>query len=418
MYPIFNLSQPRYCSKALVIKIILLILFAHQLNVKAQDQSDKYTIKFSTDIKTGAERTELYLPLLKNKNVAILGNHSSLVTNVHLVDTLLKLGVVVKKVFCPEHGFRGDADAGELVKNSLDKSTGLPVISLYGSNKKPKPLDLKGLDIVIFDLQDVGARFYTYISSMHYMMEACAENNVKFIILDRPNPNGFYIDGPVMEERFKSFVGMHTVPVVHGMTIGEYAKMINEEGWLTNKIKCSLSVIPIENYSHTDLYQLPVKPSPNLPTMEAIYLYPSLCFFEGTIVSVGRGTDAPFKIIGHPTLQNASYSYTPRSIPGASKNPPYEGVLCVGYDLSETGRNFVNQKEPAIQLQWLISTYRDTPDKSTYFNSFFNNLAGNSKLKQQIIDGLNEEDIRKTWQQGINQFKQIRKKYLLYEDFE
>jgi uncharacterized protein YbbC (DUF1343 family) len=339
-----------------------------------------------------------------------------LINNVHLLDTLIKVNVKMKKIFTPEHGFRGDADAGELVKNNLDKLTGLPLISLYGNNKKPKATDLKDIDVVIFDLQDVGARFYTYISTMHYMMEACAENNIPMIVLDRPNPNGFYVDGPILDMRFKSFVGMHPVPVVHGMTVGEFARMINEEGWLLNNIKCDLKVIPVEGYTHKDLYQLPVKPSPNLSTMEAVYLYPSLCFFEGTVVSVGRGTDKPFSVIGHPTLTNASYAYTPKSTPGASKNPPYEGVLCKGYDLSEFGK--IGSNAPKLQIKWLIQMYNDTPDKSTFFNSFFNTLAGNSLFKQQIQNGVDEEIIRASWTEGLAKFKQIRKKYLLYEDFE
>ncbi|MDQ3190088.1 MAG: DUF1343 domain-containing protein [Bacteroidota bacterium] len=396
----------------------LFVLLVFNSNITAQvEPNNKYKVIYPTDIKTGAEKTTQYLPMIEGKSIAVLVNQSSVLNNVHLVDSLLSLGIKVKKVFCPEHGFRGDADAGELVKNYTDKTTHLPIISLYGNNKKPKVADLKGIDVVVFDLQDVGARFYTYISTMHYMMETCAENNIKLIILDRPNPNGFYVDGPILESQYKSFVGMHNVPVVHGMTVGEYASMINEEGWLANKVKTDLTIIKIDGYTHNDLYQLPIKPSPNLSTMEAIYLYPSLCFFEGTVISVGRGTDKPFSIIGHPELKNHSFNFTPKSIPGASKNPPYEGILCKGYDLTDYGKNFI-LNSPRLHLQWLIKTYEDSPDKNAYFNPFFNNLAGNAKLRQQISAGLSEQEIRKTWQADLEKFKQLRKKYLLYIDFE
>jgi uncharacterized protein YbbC (DUF1343 family) len=402
----------KYLKQSLFTTLVLLVV----LSGKAQENK-LLKIKTSDDLRVGAERMELYLSMIKDKNVGVLGNQSSKVGNAHLVDTLLSLGITVKKVFCPEHGFRGDGDAGELIKNYFDKKTGLPIISLYGNNKKPKASDLKGLDVILFDLQDVGARFYTYISSMHYMMEACAENGVKMIILDRPNPNGFYVDGPILEDRYKSFVGMHKVPVVHGMTVGEYALMINGEEWLLNKVKCDLEVIKIDNYSHSDLYQLPVKPSPNLSTMEAVYLYPSLCFFEGTVVSVGRGTDKPFRLVGHPQLKNSQYTFIPKSIPGASKTPMYEGLTCYGYDLSEIGLNFPYTK-PGLNLTWLIQTYQDSPDKFNYFNNFFNNLSGTGKLRQQVTEGLSEEEIKKSWQPGLLKFKQVRKKYLLYEDFE
>ncbi|MBA2584216.1 MAG: DUF1343 domain-containing protein [Bacteroidetes bacterium] len=415
-----KISLKSYYKKSKISHFIALvfILLVNNWNINAQTITEsKFKVKFSEDIKTGAELTDLYLHLLKGKSIAVLANQSSVIDKTHLVDTLLSLGVQVKKVFCPEHGFRGDADAGELVKNYTDKKTGLPIISLYGSNKKPKPADLKGIDIVVFDLQDVGARFYTYISSMHYMMEACAENNVKFMVLDRPNPNGFYVDGPVLEEKYKSFVGMHKVPVVHGMTVAEYACMINEEGWLANGVKTDLTYIKIQGYTHNDLYQLPIKPSPNLSTMEAIYLYPSLCFFEGTIISVGRGTEKPFRVIGHPKLENQTYSFTPKSLPGASKSPLYEGILCNGYDLTENGKNFV-VSGPRLNLQWLISTYEDSSDKTLYFNSFFNSLAGTNKLKQQILSGTSEQAIRNCWEPDLIKFKLIRMKYLLYEDFE
>jgi len=375
------------------------------------------TILYSKDIITGSEQLEKYLPAIKDKNVAILANHTSLIGETHLVDTLLKAGVKISKVFCPEHGFRGTADAGEKVKNYKDKKTGLPIISLYGANKKPKPADLKGIDVVIFDMQDVGARFYTYISTMHYMMEACAENKVKFVVLDRPNPNGFYVDGPVLEKEFTSFVGLHPVPIVHGCTVGEYAQMINEEGWLANKVKCDLSVVSCKNYHHKDFYPLPVKPSPNLPNMSAVYLYPSVCLFEGTIVSVGRGTEKPFQVIGFPGLPDAPDTFTPKSTPGASKNPPYENVLCNGFDISLFGETYMKTSKK-LYLFWLMDLYKNAPDKTTFFNTYFNNLAGNSKLKEQIISGTSEEEIKKSWEPALSEYKKIRKKYLLYPDFE
>ena len=298
-----------------------------------------------------------YISIIKGKKIAILSNQTSIVGNTHLVDTLLSLQMHIKRVFCPEHGFRGNADAGEHVKNYRDEKTKLPVISLYGSNKKPKVADMKGLEYVIFDLQDVGARFYTYISSLHYLMEACAENNVKLIVLDRPNPNGFYVDGPIRENDFKSFVGVDPIPVVHGMTVGEYAQMLNGEDWLTDGEECNLTVIACENYSHSDFYSLPVKPSPNLPNMTAVYLYPSLCFFEGTNISLGRGTDKPFQQVGYPDLKNSDYYFTPVSKVGASKNPPFKDVKCYGYDLSEYGEMMM-KIEKKINLFWLINLYK------------------------------------------------------------
>jgi uncharacterized protein YbbC (DUF1343 family) len=393
--------------------LVFALLFFSNL-VSAQSIGKVLT---DNDILNGAERTNLYFPILKNKSVGVVANQSSMIGNTHLVDSLLASGIQVKKVFCPEHGFRGVADAGENVKNYTDKKTGLPIVSLYGANKKPKPEQLKGLDIVIFDLQDVGARFYTYISTMHYVMESCAENNVEFIVLDRPNPNGFYVDGPVLDKRFKSFVGMHQVPIVHGMTVGEYAQMINEEKWLANSIKCKLQVVKIDGYTHHDFYQLPIKPSPNLSEMGAVYLYPSLCLFEGTIVSVGRGTSKPFQQIGHPEFKNMPHQFTPQSTTGA-KNPLYMGQNCYGYNLAEYGNAFIHNKTYRMDLQWLIKCYNAAPDKALFFNNFFNNLSGNDVLKKQIIDGISEEEIRKSWQKDLAEFKKIRKKYLLYEDFE
>lgn len=394
--------------------LLVLLFLANCCLITAQNNGKILT---DIDVLNGAERTNLYFPYLSNKKIAVVANQSSMIGNTHLVDSLLAAGFSVKKVFCPEHGFRGMADAGENIKNYTDKKTGLPIISLYGSNKKPKPEHLKGLDIVIFDLQDVGARFYTYISTMHYVMEACAENGIEFMVLDRPNPNGFYVDGPILDKHFKSFVGMHPVPIVHGMTVGEYAQMINEEKWLANGLKCKLKVIKVEGYTHHDFYQLPIKPSPNLSEMAAVYLYPSLCLFEGTIVSVGRGTSKPFQQIGHPYFKNMPHSFVPKSTEGA-KSPLYKGLTCYGFNLEENGKMFIQNPPYKLDLQWLIKCYEASPNKETFFNNFFNNLSGTDVLKKQIIEGVSEEEIRKSWQNDLSKFKQIRKKYLLYNDFE
>jgi uncharacterized protein YbbC (DUF1343 family) len=373
-------------------------------------------VKTDADIAVGASRMGLYLPLLKGKRVAVVANHTSVFGKKHLVDSLLLAGVQIKILFSPEHGFRGNEDAGQDVNNSRDKQTGLPIVSLYGDHKKPSPKDLEGIDLILFDLQDVGARFYTYLSTLHYVMQACAENNKNFILLDRPNPNGYYIDGPVMEKKNESFVGLHPVPIVYGMTIGEYAEMINGEGWLGKGLKCNLKVIPLKGYSHADLYQLPVPPSPNLPTMTAVYLYPSLCLFEGTVISVGRGTDHPFEVIGHPRLRGATFSFTPQSRQGASA-PLYKGQKCQGYDLREFGQIFiVNYRK--LYLFWLAGTYKSFPDKSLFFNNYFRSLSGTDSLEEQIKKGIDEESIRASWQDGLCKFKLIRKKYLLYPDFE
>ena len=362
------------------------------------------------NVMVGAEQTHLYLPLLQNKKVGIVANHTSMINTIHLVDSLLKLKINIKKVFSPEHGFRGNADAGEKVKSNVDAKTKLPIISLYGKNKKPFPEQLKGLEVIVFDIQDVGARFYTYISTMHYVMEACAENNIQFIVLDRPNPNGNYVDGPILENEFESFVGMHHVPIVHGMTVGEYAQMINNEGWLANGVKCNLEVIPMKNYSHNTAYELPIKPSPNLANMQAIYLYPSICLFEGTPISVGRGTEKPFQVIGHPQLKY-DFSFVPKPTTGA-KEPLLKGETCYGLDLSAV------KVKKELDLSYLIQFYNSYPDKDQFFQKFFNLLAGNSTLQEQIKQGKTEAEIKATWQKGLVEFKAKRKKYLLYEDFE
>lgn len=389
---------------------ILLILLSVFSSLSAKG------IDFSTIVKTGADRTNQYIPLLKGKRVAIVANQTSMVKNTHIVDTLLSLKVNITKIFSPEHGFRGTGEAGEHMKSYKDPKTGIEVISLYGDSKKPKKEVLDNIDIIVFDIQDVGVRFYTYTSTMHYVMETCAENNILFLIFDRPNPNGFYVDGPVLDMKYASFVGMHPVPLVHGMTIAEYAKMINEEGWLKNGIKCKLSIIPCENYTHKTFYKLPVRPSPNLPNMTSIYLYPILGLFEGTIISIGRGTEFPFQVIGHPNLIKTDFSFVPKSIVGASKNPPYKGKKCYGYDLRKDGENyFTNNKKLNIQL--ILDTYKNLKDRSKFFISFFNKLAGNSALRKQIEAGVIESDIRKSWEPDLIKFNKIRAKYLLYEDF-
>ncbi len=365
----------------------------------------------------GAERVELYLPKIQNKNVAIVANHTSLLGGKHLVDTLLSLNVNIKKIFCPEHGFRGNIEAGELINSHTDTKTGLPVVSLYGGNKKPRSENLQDVDVVIFDLQDVGVRFYTYISTMHYVMEACAENNIPLIVLDRPNPNGFYVDGPVLDLKNTSFVGMHPVPLVHGLTVGEFAQMINGEEWLAGKVKCALEVIPCAGYTHSQTYTLPVKPSPNLPNQLSVLLYPSLGFFEGTTVSVGRGTDFPFQVFGYPSYPQKQFKFKPVEKVGASVNPPYKGKTCYGVDLRDFSVDyFIGRK--SINLEWLIYTYRTYPNKEKFFNNFFRNLAGTPLLRKQIEDGLSAEAIRESWQPDKEKYKKIRKNYLLYPDFE
>ncbi|MHC1705851.1 MAG: exo-beta-N-acetylmuramidase NamZ domain-containing protein [Tenuifilaceae bacterium] len=368
-------------------------------------------------IKVGADQTDQYLSFLAHKNIAIVANHSSTIGKTHLVDSLKSLKVKIKKIFCPEHGFRGEADAGEFIVNHTDKKTGLPIISLYGNHKKPTIKDLKGVDIVIFDMQDVGVRFYTYISTMHYVMEACAEQKITLIILDRPNPNGFYVDGPVLDTAHSSFVGLHPVPLVHGMTIGEYAQMINGEKWLKGGVQCNLKIIACKEYNHSVLYNLPTRPSPNLPNQTAIYLYPSLGLFEGTVISVGRGTDFPFQVFGHPLLPNNGFSFTPTEKIGASKNPPCKNELCYGIDLREFSTDYFKNNR-SINLDWIIYAYKLYSDKDSFFNNYFNNLSGNSELKKQIKQGLDSEQIRKSWEKELDSFKQKRKKYLLYPDFE
>jgi uncharacterized protein YbbC (DUF1343 family) len=364
-------------------------------------------------IQCGDEQTEIYFPMLKGKRVAVMANQTSIVGNRHLVDTLVSSGVDVKKIFSAEHGFRGNEADGALIKDGKDLFTGLPVISLYGKNRKPTPDQLDDLDIVVFDIQDVGARFYTFISSMHYLMEACAENGKEFLVLDRPNPNGNYIDGPILQKGFESFIGMHPVPVVHGMTIAEYARMINGESWLKDSIKCDLKWVPCKNYQHADEYNPPVSPSPNLPNLQAIRLYPSLAFFEGTIVSEGRGTDFPFQVFGFPGFGPGGFAFKPGSRSGASVHPKFENTECSGKDL----RGFVPQggQWNALHLEWLIEAYNASVDKTKFFLPNFDKLAGSDRLRIDIQAGVTKEKIREKWKVDLTDFIKIRKKYLLYD---
>ncbi len=396
-------------------KILLFLLLTFSTALSAQFDN--------AQIKVGAERMEQYLPMLEGQKVALVVNQTSMVKQTHLVDTLLSRGVDVVKIFAPEHGFRGTADAGESVKNATDVKTNLPIISLYGKNKKPTSEQVKGLDWVIFDIQDVGARFYTYISTMHYVMETCGENGVKFMVLDRPNPNGHYVDGPVLEKEYQSFVGMHPIPVVHGMTVGELACMIVQEGWLKNQVNCQLEIVTCEGYTHKSFYQLPVKPSPNLPNMESIYLYPHLCFFEGTPVSVGRGTDQQFQVVGHPDYALGSYRFMPKSGPG-SKYPKHENQWCHGQKLNDIPIAYMQQmKEFNITWFLMFSEYFQKGGKSSLSKPFFNEnlfidkLAGTAQFRKDVMAGKSENEIRAAWKEDVEAFKVKRKEYLLYEDF-
>jgi uncharacterized protein YbbC (DUF1343 family) len=370
------------------------------------------SVKNYSTVTIGAQQFENYLPALGSKKVGIVTNITGVVGNTSIVDTLIKLKVRVKKIFGPEHGFRSDADAGELVKSNRDKKTGVLVISLYGSNKKPSREQLKDLDVLIYDIQDVGVRFYTYISTLTYVMEACAENGKELIVLDRPNPNGFYIDGPVLNDQFKSFLGLHNVPVVYGMTCGEYAMMVNEEGWLKNKVKCKLKVITLKNYDRNSSYLLPVKPSPNIPNEKAVLLYPSLGLFEGTLMSLGRGTGFPFQVIGHPDYPVKTFSFMPAPS-SISKEPKYFNRVCFGQDLRD--EYYLEQHPKKINLSWISSAYASL-GREDFFDKNFNYHSGNAELQEQLKNKMPEDEIRKSWQAGIDLFKQTRKKYLLYPD--
>ncbi len=367
-------------------------------------------------VQVGAERTGEYLPLIKDKRVAIVANHTTMINDVHLVDSLLALDVNVVRIFSPEHGFRGKLDAGKIWDDYTDEKTSLKIVSLYGSNKKPDKEAMEDIDVVIFDIQDVGVRFYTYISTMHYVMEACADNDIEFLVLDRPNPNDFYIDGPVLEKAHTSFVGMHPVPIVHGMTIAEYARMINGEGWLKNRKKCNLQVIKCKNYSHNYYYKIPVSPSPNLNNMQAVYLYPSLGLFEGTVISIGKGTSKAFQFFGHPQLKNSTYKYTPQPANNNLKVLKYEDETCYGKDLNQIPLDTL-KKNGMLNLEWIIFAYNNLQHKDDFFNPFFTKLAGTKKLENQIKKGLSAQSIKKSWQKDLNKYKMIRKQYLLYPDF-
>jgi uncharacterized protein YbbC (DUF1343 family) len=436
-YPYF--TDKTIAMKNFLLSVVLAILF---ISCNGQKNSQQ-TADDNRRIIPAAERINVYLPLLKGKRVGIFANQTSMVGNTHLVDTLLKLGVNIKLIFGPEHGFRGTADAGEKIGNYIDPKTGIPVVSLYGANRKPSSEDLKKVDLLIFDIQDAGVRFYTYISSLEEFMEVAFEYAKPLMILDRPNPNGHYVDGPVLDKKYRSFVGMQSVPVVYGMTIAEYAMMIAGEKWLNDKADerydyyrnfaqnsvdtpFHFQVIKNGNYTHKSKYVLPVKPSPNLPNIQSIYLYPSTCFFEGTVLSEGRGTNKQFQVFGHPSLPKNLYSFTPNPNEGA-KNSKLYGQLCYGWDLSGTPEEVLATVEGRIQLKWLMEAYNLFPKKDSFFiipksgkmeESFFNKLAGNNELWQQIKKGVSEADIRKSWEPGLSEFKAIRKKYLLYEDFE
>lgn len=366
-----------------------------------------------SQIRVGAECTEDYLPYMQSKKVAVVANHTSMVKNEHLVDFLIRNKVTIVKIFTPEHGFRGKADAGEVVANTVDTKTQIPIISLYGDKKKPSKQDMQGFDIVIYDMQDVGARFYTYISTMHNVMEACAENNIEFWVFDRPNPNGFYVDGPILQMQYKSFIGMHPVPIVHGMTVAEYARMIQGEKWLAGGIQCTLQYVMCDGYTHKTKYIPPIAPSPNLPNSTAIYLYPILCLTEGTVLSCGRGTDFPFQVVGHPKFKPKDFSFTPRSIEGASKNPPHKNILCYGTDL----RTFSVKNITRLPLEIFIDAYNNYEGSDPFFTPFMLKVAGTAELQKQLEQGMSAEKIRNSWKKDLEAFMKIRKKYLLYTDF-
>ncbi len=373
-------------------------------------------IVYDNDIRCGAQQTERYVPILKHQNVALCVNQTSMVGQTHLLDTLLRLGIKVKKIFCPEHGFRGETEAGKHISNQIDKQTGLPIVSLYGDNKKPTKEQLQDIEIIIFDIQDVGARFYTYISTLTLLMEAAAENDKTVLVFDRPNPNGYWVDGCVLKPEYQSFVGMHGVPINHGMTIAEYARMVNGEKWLTGNRSCKLLWVKVEKYTHAMRYQLPINPSPNLSSMAAIYLYPSLCLFEGTPMSVGRGTNMPFCLLGYPNFPIKDTIFVPQNIAGVATNPPCLGKQCNGYNLKKWAEDSLQCKN-YIDIDLLINVYNNFAEKDKFFAPFFNKLAGNATLAQQIKEGKTSNQIRQSWQADLQKFLKIRKKYLLYPDF-
>lgn len=401
------LQYKDYKNNILLIKLLCLLF---SFNIAS---AQTLAINDFTSVICGDQQFKEYLPLLKNKRVAVLTNVTGVVGNKSIVDTLLKLKVKIKKIFGPEHGFRGDTEAGEKVNHNKDSKTGIQIISLYGKNKKPTSEQLKNIDVLIYDIQDVGVRFYTYISTLAYAMEACAENGKEIIVLDRPNPNGFYIDGPILKKEWTSFLGLHAVPIVYGMTCGEYAKMVNEEGWLKNNIQCKLKIIPLKNYDRDASYELPIKPSPNLPNATSILLYPSLGLFEGTIISLGRGTDAPFQMIGHPNYPDTSFSFMPKPTK-LSKEPKYFNQKCYGLDLKTD--DYLKTHPKKINIVWLINMYTQLK-RDNFFDDNFSYHAGSGDLKTLVQNKISEAEIRKTWQEDLERFKRIRQKYLLYPDF-
>lgn len=388
--------------------VLFLILSSILLKINAQELK----LLDAKDAVVGAMRMEMYLPMLENKAVGVVGNQTSIMDNgTHLIDTLLSYDVNVVKIFTPEHGFRGTADEGATIASGVDDKTGIPIVSLYGKNKKPTSEQLQNIDILVFDLQDVGTRFYTYISTMTYVMEAATENNIPVIVLDRPNPNGFYVDGPVLEPENASFVGMHCVPIVYGLTIGEYAMMVNGEKWLVDGLQCELTIIPLGNYDRNAIYKLPVKPSPNLPNWESVYLYPSLCLFEGTDVSVGRGTDMPFQVYGHPAMTD-DFVFIPRTAEG-HRVPLYADKECHGKNLTEYAHRYRNN-EKKLDLSWILDARNQLKDDDKFFNNYFIKLVGVADLQQKINSGMSEDEIRSSWQTGIDNYLKIRDRYLIY----
>lgn len=409
-------ARPIHNSALFLLLFSLILLHSVPQSLSAQ-QSNKRRLLYEKDVINGAARFQDYLPLIRNKQVGLMVNHTSTIGKVHLVDTLKNLGISIIRIFAPEHGFRGELEAGEKFNNQTDARTGIPIVSLYGDHVKPQTEDLKDIEWMIFDIQDVGVRFYTYASSLQYMMEACARDSVPLIVLDRPNPNGYFVDGPVLKKKQRSFVGLNPVPLVHGLTMAEYARMINEEGWLPDNLRCDLRIIRVSGYTHSDFYQLPVPPSPNLPNMAAVYLYPSLGLFEGTKISVGRGTPYPFQFIGYPGMPGAPDSLIPVSKPGFSLNPPFKNQVCHGIILKEFGESFLRD-QGKIYLFWLQEIYKTYPEPKHFFTNYFNRLAGNSSLKKMIRKQKPVEIIRESWIKDLNTYKDLRKKYLLYPDFE
>jgi uncharacterized protein YbbC (DUF1343 family) len=399
--------KPNQITLSLIVSLFLIVAMFVACNASDRTIDKKVVI-------VGADRTEVYLPLLKDKRVGLVVNQTSLVDTVHLVDLLMARGVDIRAIYAPEHGYKGNVERGVDISHTTDTFTGIPVYSIYGATRKPTPEFLHDVDVVIFDIQDVGCRFYTVFGTMHYVMEACAENGKKVLIMDRPNPLGYYVDGQVLKPGFESFIGMHEVPVVHGMTAGEYATMINGEGWLEGGIKCDMVVVGMENYTHATKYQLPVAPSPNLPDMKSVYLYPTVCFFEGTEVNEGRGTYKPFQQFGAPYYTPRDHSYTPVSIPVLSLQPRFEGQTCYGYDLSEIELPEL-QKIEKVRINYLIEFYQKSEMGDSFFTNFFINLAGSDTLRKQIIAGHSEEMIRESWEPDLSKFREMRKKYLIYE---